>query len=142
MALLTRLTMLVIASPILWLADIFNFSIDLTKSITKKNCAIKTVLLLVVVLAIIHFAENACGELNELYFELLKMTWLSLKITGTSTVYLSTSVLSIFLMHLLVKLSVTKFFNTKTIKVSPGAIYSLPGETFNYTISYRNDYFI
>jgi len=79
-ALLTRLAMLISASSVLWLVDIFNFSIDVAKSVNKKRLVAKTILLIIAVLAIIHLVENACGELNELYFELLKTTWLSLKI--------------------------------------------------------------
>jgi len=130
MALLTRLIMLIIASPVLWFADAINFSIDVAKTINKKKLVLKTVMFVLAVIAIIHLVENACGELNELYFEILKITWLSLKIVGTSTIYVSIATLCI-LMFLLLIFTTVFVFQTQASKISSGKI-NLLDEIFWY----------
>jgi len=131
MALLTRLIMLILASPVLWFVDIMNFSIDLAKSMNKKKLVFKTIVLVAVILVIIQLIENACGELNELYFELLKITWLSLKIMETSTVYVNTSVLSILLMFLIMMFPIIQLLKQQALKISSGDNYYLPDEIFS-----------
>lgn len=132
-ALLTRLVMLILASSVLWLVDVFNFSIDVAKSVNKKGLVLKTVLLIVAVLAIIHLIENACGELNELYFELLRTTWLSLKIFSSSVIYSSALALSVTFICVATILEQALFFRTNGFKVSSGSNYHLLDETFCVT---------
>jgi len=137
-ALLMRLLMLIIASPWLWLVDVVNFGIDAAKATNKKKLAIKTVLLLLVILAMVQLIENACGELNELYFELLKITWLSLKIVSSSTFYVNTLILFTFIITVVIA---SKCFKTEalTISLSNSCLFD---EIFGYVNLRRNlEYF-
>jgi len=120
-ALLMRLIMLIIASPILWLIDVINFSIDVAKLVSKKKLVLKTALLIIAILIVIHLVENACGELNELYFELLKVAWLGFKVVSNSAIYLCVSTFSVFLIFLSMSVTKTKFFKIEANKISSGS---------------------
>ena len=93
----TKVLMLAAAAPYLLAVDAMAFLCDLARSAKTKTKLKNGVLITLVVVIAIHFAESLLSESNEVIFETIKIALfmlkgLSLNIVGTAIKVLSTNV--------------------------------------------------